>query len=210
MRPVLFHQRVIGLISAVFLLTGACADVDVSLDVAESFVLDSTALTNGGTTLEIDLGGKIPASAEQLEVKNATLTQFEFAGTCTGISSSDISLNTNLISVDASVADAGKSFFTLAMPKGLSALKADPKVGALLKFMPCTNLFESNAQTFQLNKSQLETINKTLTNWKTFGEEVRTKPLLIKLSPDAGIPEGDWRINGTLKATIDVTFGFGQ
>lgn len=209
MQSVFSHKPILGLIGAVFVLTSACADVDVTLNVAESFTLDSTDLTNG-TTLEIDLSGKIPEGTGHLKVQKATLTQFDFSATCTGILLPDISMDSDLISIEASVADDAKPFFALAMPKGLSALKNDVKVGGLLRFMPCTNLFESNEQAFQLSRSQLETINKSLTNWKTFGTKVRSKPLMITLSKGEGVPEGDWRIAGTVKATLNLTLGLAQ
>ena len=209
MQSALSQRPITCLIGVLFLLTSACADVDATLNVAESFTLDSTDLTDG-TTLEIDLSGKIPEGTAHLQVRKATLTQFTFSATCTGILLPDISMDSDLISIEASTADNTTPFFTLAMPKGISALKDAVKVGGLLRFMPCTNLFESNDQALELNRNQLETINKSLTNWKSFGAKIRSKPLVISLSKGEGVPKGDWRIAGTVKATLNLTFGLTQ
>jgi len=189
-----------------FTLIG-CGDIEVSFDIDESFDLSNASLSEDGGIV-IDLSGKVPSAAANLQVKKATLTNFDFSANCTGITSSDITLDKNLVGVRASVQGAATPFFELAMPKGIAALQSDPVLGAVVELMPCTNLFEVGAPRFSLSEDQLKTINNSLVDWKEFADNIKTQPLLIDIAKGDGAPEGNWNINGNIKATLNVTFSF--
>ena len=187
------------------LLCVGCADIDVSFDINESFELQNADIA-GGAKILIDLSSKVPAAAANLQVKKATLTNFVFSANCDGIRSSDISLSSDIISVDASVDGASAPFFKLAMPKGISALQRDPVLKTVVEFMPCTNLFDVGAPPFALNEEQLKTISESLVDWQAFANNIKSKPLLISINKGDGAPAGDWSINGNVQATLKVTF----